>query len=83
MGYSLDGQETATVTGNTTLTGLSWGLHNVTVYAKDLFENTGNSDTIWFSIAEPFPTTLVAVASGASIAIIGIGLLIYFKKRKR
>jgi parallel beta-helix repeat protein len=32
---------------------------------------------------EPFPKTLVAVASGASIAIIGIGLLIYFKKRKR
>jgi hypothetical protein len=83
MGYSLDGQETVTVTGNTTLAGLSWGLHNVTVYAKDLLENTGNSDTIWFSIAEPFPTTLVAVASGASIAIIGIGLLIYAKKRKR
>jgi hypothetical protein len=83
MGYSLDGQETVTVTGNTTLAGLSWGLHNVTVYAKDLLENTGNSDTVWFSTVEPFPTTLVAVASGASIAIIGIGLLIYFKKRKR
>jgi parallel beta-helix repeat protein len=31
---------------------------------------------------ESFPTTLVAVASGASAAIIGIGLLVYFKKRK-
>jgi nitrous oxidase accessory protein len=30
---------------------------------------------------EPFPTTLVA-ASIASVAIIGIGLLVYFKKRK-
>jgi parallel beta-helix repeat protein len=32
---------------------------------------------------ESFPTTLVAVASGASIAIISIGLLIYVKRRKR
>jgi LPXTG-motif cell wall-anchored protein len=53
----------------------------VTVYAKDSFENTGASETIWFSVADPFPTTLVAVVSGASVAIIGIGLLVYFKKR--
>jgi parallel beta-helix repeat protein len=31
---------------------------------------------------EHFPTTLVATASGASVAIIGAGLLVYFKKRK-
>jgi hypothetical protein len=31
---------------------------------------------------EPFPTTLVAVVSGASLAIVGAGLLVYFKKRK-
>ena len=31
---------------------------------------------------EPFPTALVIAASGASIAIIGIGMLVYFKKRK-
>ena len=31
---------------------------------------------------EPFPTTLVVAASGAFIAIVGIGLLVYFKKRK-
>jgi parallel beta-helix repeat protein len=34
------------------------------------------------STAEPFPTILVAVASGASVAIIGIALLVYFKKRR-
>jgi hypothetical protein len=82
MGYSLDGQETVTLTGNTTLAGLSWGLHNITVYAKDLLENTGNSDTIWFRIAEPFPTTLV-VASVIIVAVVSAGLLFYFKKRKR
>ena len=32
---------------------------------------------------EPFPTALAVGASGASIAIIGVGLLVYFKKRKR
>ncbi|MCJ7559560.1 hypothetical protein MUO79_02945 [Candidatus Bathyarchaeota archaeon] len=32
--------------------------------------------------SEPFPTTLVAAASGASVAVVGAGLLIYFKKRK-
>jgi N-acetylneuraminic acid mutarotase len=32
--------------------------------------------------SEPFPTTLV-VASVASVAIISVGLLLYFKKRKR
>jgi hypothetical protein len=31
---------------------------------------------------ESFPTSAVAIASGASVAIIGVGLLVYFKKRK-
>ena len=31
---------------------------------------------------ESFPTVLVAAASVASVAVIGIGLLVYFKKRK-
>jgi N-acetylneuraminic acid mutarotase len=32
---------------------------------------------------EPFLTTLVAVASVATIAAVGVGLLVYFRKRKR
>jgi hypothetical protein len=83
MGYTLDGEEPVTISGNTTITWLKSGLHNITVYAKDEFENTGTSETITFSTEDPFPTTLVAIASGASVAIIGIGLLVYFKKRKR
>jgi N-acetylneuraminic acid mutarotase len=85
MGISLDGQETAAVAGNTTLSALSIGFHNVTVYAKDEFGNTGTSETVNFTIAkpEPFPTALVATVSGVSAAIIGVGLLAYFKKRKR
>ena len=55
MGYSVDGQEPVTVAGNITLAGLSWGLHNVTIYVKDLLENTVNSNTVWFNLVEPFP----------------------------
>lgn len=85
MGYSLDGQDNVAVTGNTTLIGLANGLHNITVYAKDEFENIGVSETIYFNVdvPEPFPTTLVATAaSAATIAVVGVGLLVYLKKRK-
>lgn len=87
MGYSLDGQDIITIMGNTTLSELSSGLHNVTIYAKDPFENIITYETTWFSkaelLAESFPTTLVMAASVASVGIIAMGLLIYFKKRKR
>jgi N-acetylneuraminic acid mutarotase len=84
IGYSLDGEENVTVTGNFTLTGLSNGLHNVTVYAKDTFENVGASATVTFTVAkpEPFPATLVVTASGVAVAVVGAGLLVYFKKHK-
>jgi hypothetical protein len=80
--YSLDGQENVTIAGNTTLT-VSNGVHNVTVYAWDVAGNAGASETIHFNVEvpEPFPTTLVAITSGTSVAVIGIGLLVYFKKR--
>lgn len=84
MGYSLDGQDNVTVTGNSTITELTNGLHNITVYAEDTFGNEGASETIIFTVEvpEPFPTTLV-VASVITVAVIGIGLGVYFKKRKR
>jgi N-acetylneuraminic acid mutarotase len=83
LGYSLDGKDNATISGNTTITDLTNGLHNVTVYARDEFENTGASETISFSVEVPFPTVPVAVASVAVVAVVIAGLLVYFKKRKR
>jgi N-acetylneuraminic acid mutarotase len=83
-GYSLDGQDNVTISGNTTITDLPNGLHNVTVYARDEFDNMGASETISFSVEVPFPTTLVAVAaSAATIAVVGAVLLVYFRRRKR
>ncbi len=84
LGYSLDGQETVTITGNTTIAGLLNGLHNITVYANYTFGNTGASQTIQFTIAEetePFSTTWL-IASVMLVAVIGVGLMVYFKKHK-
>lgn len=50
IGYSLDGQANVTITGNATLTGLDNGTHNITVYAIDIFGNTGSSNTVYFTV---------------------------------
>lgn len=80
MGYSLDGSDKVTVDGNITLSGLSVGVHNVTVYAWDVVGNAGVSETVTFTIAEPFPIVSVMIAS--ILVVIGVVLLVYFKKRK-
>jgi hypothetical protein len=75
-----------TLLGNTTLTGLSNGTHTITVY---VFTERGqaNSQTVHFTVSpeaqlqpEPFPATLV-IAPIASVVVISVGLLVYFKKR--
>ena len=81
IGYSLDGQENVTVARNMTLPELSVGKHTLTLYANDAAGNPATSETIRFKI-EPFPTTLI-IAIVIIIAVVGIGLLVYFKKRKR
>jgi hypothetical protein len=50
IGYSLDGQTNVTVGGNTTLVGLSDGVHTVTAYANDTAGNVGRSVTVYFTI---------------------------------
>ena len=81
LSYVLDGQESVAIDGNITLSGLSNGEHNITVYAQDMAGNVGASETIRLSVELPFPTTLV-VASVITVAVVGIGLAVYFKKRK-
>ena len=50
IGYSLDSQANATITGNTTLTSLADGLHSVVVYANDTAGNMGASSRVYFTI---------------------------------
>jgi hypothetical protein len=90
--YSLDGQNNLTISGNMTLTGLSSGSHNITVYATDKAGNMGASETISFTIAnlepqpdrkpESIPGLPVAGASIAVAVVVGAGLLLYRRKRK-
>jgi hypothetical protein len=89
IAFSLDGQDNITISGNTTLTDLSGGFHNITVYAWDNAGNIGFSKTVVFTIVEKpepeldsFPIVPVAT-SIATVAIVGIGLLVYFKRRKQ
>jgi N-acetylneuraminic acid mutarotase len=79
--YCLNGEKNSTVSGNTTLNGLGNGDYALTVYAKDEAGNVGASETILFTVDVPFPTTLVIV-SVITVAVVCVGLLVYFKKRK-
>ena len=88
IGYCLDGQANVTIATNTMLTELAYKEHNITVYAQDLAGNIGSSETIHFSISQPetmpkaFSTATIALGIGASVAVICVGALVYFKKRK-
>ena len=72
------------------LEGLQDGQHSVDVYAEGFVNGSGVgvdpqriNFTIYTPEPEPFPTTLVAAASGASVAAVGAGLLVYFNKHKK
>jgi hypothetical protein len=82
MGFSLDNQTAIAVGGNTTLRDLSQGSHSLVVYANDIAGNMGASETIYFTITDPFLTNLfIAFASAVAIAV--IGLLVYIKRFHR
>ena len=49
VGYSLDGKSIITIKGNTTLTGLPEGTHNITVFANDTLGNFGASPLVHFT----------------------------------
>ena len=73
--------------GNTTLTGLSNGTHTLTVNV--ITERGSASQTVHFTVSietqlqpESFPTTLVT-ASIVVVAVISVGLFVYFKKSHR
>lgn len=82
VSYSLDGQANTTVAGDTALTNLHNGKHTVTVYATDPAGNIGASETVYFSVEVPQPVTVqFAIVPAATIALAGVGLFVYIKKR--
>ena len=91
LSYSLDGHENETIVENITLTALPIGPHNVTLYARDDVGNVGVSETVVFDVVadsesqtekEVFSKTMLLSVSVATIAIVGGGLLVYFKRYK-
>jgi len=92
IAYSLDNKPNVTITGNTTLVGLSESAHNIKVYALDVAGNTGASQTRYFGVQtptpppdhepEPFPTAWIVVIIVAAVIIIA-AILAYFKKVKK
>jgi hypothetical protein len=73
VSYVLDEQRNMTVAGNFTLSGLSSGVHSLTVYATDDVGNVGASETINFTVAapptlSPSPTTSPSVNPSQSPA---------------
>ncbi|MBT0159480.1 hypothetical protein G4O51_05800 [Candidatus Bathyarchaeota archaeon A05DMB-2] len=91
VGYSLDGKENVTVTGNSTITNLTNGFHSITVYANDPSGNMGTSQTMNFSVNKPTvilplnsaQTIIVVGVAIAVIVAVGVGLQVYCKKHKR
>ena len=79
------------VYGNSMLTGLSDGSHNLTIFGETFIGgmNCYFNETVSFTVdtlntpkpPEPFPTSLI-IASVITVAV-SVGLLVYFKKRKR
>jgi N-acetylneuraminic acid mutarotase len=84
MFYSLDNEGVTEVSGNTTITELSLGPHNLTVYATNEAGNAGVSQTVCFAIEEAEPLSPVVLVAAVSIAVVvsAAGLLVYFKKSR-
>jgi hypothetical protein len=62
IGYSLDGQANVTSNGNTILTSLGEGSHNIIVYANDTYGNMGFSNIVYFTIDTTSPTTDISLS---------------------
>ncbi len=63
VGYSLDGQQNATIVGNTTLPTLSEGGHRLVVYANDTSGKMGASGPVFFTVDLP-PTGSITINNG-------------------
>ena len=86
MGYSFDGEDNVTVSGNFTLSELAYGKHNVTVYAKDLLGNQGASETTNFTVTKAKqiePWFVGVLATVISIVFISAIVFLYRKSLLR
>ena len=70
------------ITGNVTMTNLHSGLYLLILTAQDSLTGDISFKEVFFGIENPFPTALVVAVSIVTVVVVGIALLVYFKKRK-
>jgi parallel beta-helix repeat protein len=92
VGYTLDGKEAVTISGNTTLTALPTGPHRLSVSVNDSAGNTGTSKTVYFTLAEesvtqhnpePFLTEWIAATIIGVAIVVATAFSVYFNKNKK
>ena len=93
VSYSLDGAANVTLpqnqsppfqdsyTYNVTLLGLPNGAQTLTVYTKDVFNNTATSQKN-FTVQQPMSLQTIAAIAGTAIAVACAAILLLFKKSK-
>lgn len=90
ISYSLDAQNNLSIAGNTTITDLPSGSHNLTVYAIDETDNIGASETIYFTMHEPTISNEDDTSSDSNILLVSVVIItaisiivvVYIWKRK-
>jgi len=84
LAYSLDGQDNVTITGNTTLPGVSNGTHTLVLYARNSFGDVSASGIVYFRVSAAglglFPFLL---ATAVAIVVILAVVLVYLRKLRR
>jgi len=79
VGYSLDGKQNVTITGNCPLPNLSEGVHHILVYANGTYGGMGGSEKVDFNVSHFYEYALFAVAA---IAVLVVAVLaLYYSKR--
>ncbi|MDR0470253.1 MAG: hypothetical protein LBH79_00835 [Nitrososphaerota archaeon] len=84
--YCVDGGANVTVVDyNVTLSGLSGGVYNVTVFAEDKYGNVGVSETVVFTVvSQPDPILsvfVVVVLCVVSVLVVAVLLLVLRRRR--
>jgi len=85
IGYSLDGLQNTTITGNTTLVAVADGQHTLIVYANDTIGNAGVSETVHFSVNVPQTDQFLLwlIVTVVAVAGVTVSVLVYRMKSKK
>lgn len=70
IGYSLDGKANVTITGNVTLTNLSYGLHYIVICANDTSGNIHSSAKVYFTITFSTDLNYDRTVDGRDLAMV-------------